>query len=117
MDDLVQFLRDRLDEDERIAKACAGNGQWNADDIEIYGKELAPEVRAHMATHDPARALAEVAAKKRILDFYDAAHSDAVRNAVGIDSQDGTISAATAAVRCLATVYADHPDYNEAWRP
>jgi hypothetical protein len=139
MKDLVQFLHDRLDEDESIAREAAHYeaGHWTtkdgypvsvadelpeaADTFErvVVFDEGSPseEQAAHIARHDPARVLAEVAAKKRILDLYDAAHSDAVRDAIGIDSQDGTISAITAALQYLATVYADHPDYNEAWRP
>lgn len=51
----MPWLRAQLDEDERIARACPGSGEWKARDIAFYGADLSPEVRAHMAEHGPAR--------------------------------------------------------------
>jgi hypothetical protein len=62
------------------------------------GKLPVPVVNYHQRT------LREVAAKRRILRRYrDAPASDA---ALLLDN-----------VRDLASVYADHPDYDQAWRP
>lgn len=70
MDELVRWLGVQLDEDERIARACSGNGEWEAEHIAIYGPNLGVEVRAHMAAHDPARVLREINAKRRIVAAY-----------------------------------------------
>ncbi|WP_330328153.1 DUF6221 family protein [Streptomyces pseudovenezuelae] len=139
MDDLVQFLRDRLDDDETIAREASHleHGHWTTEDgypvsvadelvkgADVFERVVAfdegspsEEQAAHIARHDPARVLVEVAAKKKILELYEAATSEAVLIAVGIDSQDGAISALTGVLQYLATAYADHPAYNEAWRP
>lgn len=66
--DLVQFLRDRLDEDEQTARACPGDGTWTTEAFEVYGPDLSDEVRAHTARHNPARVLREVEAKRLMLD-------------------------------------------------
>ncbi|MFC8491796.1 DUF6221 family protein [Streptomyces sp. NPDC057235] len=79
MDDLVQFLRARLDEDEQTARAphptfltweydaCV----WQIRDLG-NGNELANVLPRHaygehMARHDPARVLAEVDSKRQAL--------------------------------------------------
>lgn len=114
MDDLVQWLRAQLDEDERIARACPGNGEWSAEDIAVYGPDLSVEVRAHMAEHDPRRVLAEVDAKRRIIDLHKGvndycAECDLVRSNYPYHP--------CTTLRLLALPYADRPGYREEWRP
>jgi hypothetical protein len=64
----------------------------------------------HVRRHDPARVLADVEAKRRIV------------KALG-DYDDGYVwasgegSRAEDALLALASVYADHPDFREEWRP
>lgn len=121
MDELVQFLRARLDEDERIAKA-ATPGPWLVNDesfIEtIYARDghtavvaggrwggEAPvfesdEDATHIARHDPARVLAEVEAKRRLLLWAESAECG--MHLVPI-------------VDNLVGVYRDHPDFDPAW--
>lgn len=55
----------------------------------------------HIVRHDPARVVAEVAAKRAILDLHEELHEPALYEAV----------------RWLAAPYADQPGYEEAWRP
>ncbi|QIP87619.1 hypothetical protein GLX30_30365 [Streptomyces sp. Tu 2975] len=97
-DDLVAFLRARLDEDEAIARGTARPLNWHQgpgdDDPEWVSDEMVlmwpPEfhtpyeqdkhwrgltadpagLAAHIARHDPARVLVEVEAKRRILDEH-----------------------------------------------
>ncbi|MGW4422556.1 DUF6221 family protein [Streptosporangium sp. NPDC004631] len=85
MSDLIAFFRARLDEDERWALA-ASPGPWSenaesdevlavdgitvADGFALSGNQLRATV-AHIARHDPARVLAEVAAKRRLLEQYE----------------------------------------------
>lgn len=82
--DLVAFLRARLDDDERIAAAVdstpwrqgdAGSPEWDHhlvyvdQDVRVL-HDLTEEEAAHVARHDPARVLAEVAAKRVILGWH-----------------------------------------------
>ncbi|MYW33616.1 hypothetical protein GT040_31215 [Streptomyces sp. SID2119] len=67
---LVAFLRARLEDDERVARACAGDGAWAVEDLEFYAPDLSDEVRAHAALHDPARTLREVEAKRQLLTIH-----------------------------------------------
>lgn len=94
MDDLVQFLRARLDEDEQIAQAaadgladgtsapawhmeepCEGQRHWEVWGDEgagqrlVHGKGRRAE-SVHIARHDPARVLAEVDAKRQIIGMH-----------------------------------------------
>lgn len=79
-------------------------------------------IGGHMALHDPTRVLAEVDAKRRILD-------QVVDEATGLDMQvDGEFRVGSrddvaepylgdVLTRLLALPYADRPGYREEWRP
>jgi hypothetical protein len=142
---LTEFLAVRLDEAERGAKATARRygPAWSASGGSLYDEsnpsvhpgpfatgvwgDLDDEVAEHIVRHDPARALAEVEAKRQILDMCAeviAAHPDAddwpaararagVLRAVGGDH----MSLAEDVIAALALPYADHPDYQPEWRP
>lgn len=115
--DLIEFLRARLDEDERAALGAKGDtpGIWETKSdpatwIVLYdasGKLTMGQER-HIARHDPARVLREVEAHRRIVDEYEAS----VRR-VGV-CMSGSLRRV---VMALATVYDDHADYCEEWRP
>jgi hypothetical protein len=120
MNELVQFLRDRLDEDEALARE-APPGPWhvgNAVDptqpchVHTFpGARLVADglnwlVAEHIARQHPARVLAEVKAKRRRLDQLDSA------NRAGHDSYD----LASVLLPLEALPYADHPDYRAEWR-
>jgi hypothetical protein len=115
VDDLVEFLRDRLDEDEAAARA-ATPGPWKQSGIGEYGwgvsfsrpgagveAEDGDQGRAdaeHIARHDPARILAEVEAKRALLRGAE-------------EWEGGTLLYYILAP--LARVYCDHPDFDPAW--
>ncbi|MFD3654344.1 DUF6221 family protein [Streptomyces sp. NPDC058620] len=137
MDDLVQFLRDRLAEDEQVARAAMWDelsDVWTArppqaryeqyivadyldDGVVVVTPENADAdgVGRHIARHDPARVLREVEAKRQLLDTF-------LPDAAGADEQinDEWRAGSTLAVDLLcllALPYTDHPDYRPEWGP
>lgn len=69
----------------------------------------------------PARVLAECEAKRRIVALY-LGFWEIAKN-IGLDDPDAANVARNMyaglyeALRALAVVYADHPDYRDEWRP
>ncbi len=111
-DDLVAFLRARLDEDEQIARAADGNRAFDGTGTI---PDLISTVAIHVARHDPARVLAEVDAKRRLIDSY---LPEASKTDEQVNEEWGYGSAlADDLLRLLALPYADHPDYRDDWRP
>lgn len=108
---LIQFLRDRLNEDEQVARS-AGDG-WYSYDPEQQIAFVSPEDSRHIARHDPARILREVEAKRVLLADYERFVAERRRMMGGWDSYPKVSPVLTA----FAAVYADHPDCDEAWRP
>lgn len=119
MDDLVQWLRAQLDEDERIAKEAGGRrGQWRLarplDDAELGDASwLRPPYLKHVERHDPARVLAEIDAKRRIL--YLAVQLPKVT--ASTDMFDNNRDAWAEVLKQLAAPYAGRPGYKPEWRP
>jgi hypothetical protein len=132
VDDLVAFLRARLVEDEQAAQATeeragyqwtAGTGMQSArikgPGMTIYDEGGHGEKEAaHIVRWDPARVLAEVEAKRRILDEFKPR----------VDQMDATIEGewgmgnypsgeSDLLVKLLALPYTGHPGYREEWRP
>ncbi|MDX2565245.1 DUF6221 family protein [Streptomyces sp. TX20-6-3] len=146
--ELAKFVAARLDEDEQVAKRA---GMKRRDDETwTYSADAGSEVRAaslgvtgrivpvfgdHIARHDPARVLAEVDAKRRILASYTSAlaQKDLLRSQMRqvIDTDHDEFARLhkqetelfemgrklRPVVAALALPYAGHPDYDEAWRP
>lgn len=138
--DIMAFLRARYDEDERVARAATA-GPWRYDPAKHWrkpgtswfeeavfagpagadavcvagtGETDDPQSMAdaeHIARHHPIRVLAEVDAKRRLLDDLDRLLDNPA------DLPSGALPAMVQVVRLLALRYADHPDYRETWRP
>jgi hypothetical protein len=98
--DVVEFLRARLDEDEAAAKAWLPFGNPNA------------EQRQHVASHDPARVLADVESKRGVVAKCEAALRGQTR-----PGEELMKTLAVLVLEGLATAYADHSDFREEWRP
>ncbi|GGV45493.1 DUF6221 family protein [Streptomyces spectabilis] len=138
-DNPAQWLRDQLNEDERIAKRAAGrSSEWRLarplDDEEAGDASLLRPVELeHAERHDPARVLREIDAKRKVI----AAHATAAKRveelttlvarlrAEGQDDLMATMKQETAihqrdvlhGVLCLlALPYAGRPGYREEWR-
>jgi hypothetical protein len=112
LDELIAFVRRCLDEDERVAREAEGG--WTALGPD---PERTNSVGRHAARWDPVRVLAEVAAKRRILDDYDIVVS-AIRR---VDDVDGNrllyarLEARESDIRWLAQPYAGHEGWREEW--
>lgn len=121
MTNLLEFLRARLDDDEAIAHA-ARPGPWQFVEDAINGPRIGDEDALmvpeddlapcndsiptgdsrHIARHDPARVLRDVAAKRATLDVLFAA-----------DLLPTQWSIFAKVIEPMAAVYSDHPDYKD----
>ena len=106
---IIEFLKARIAEDEARAKSCANGGwdlTWRMEGTTVYplyqmtdgspneGNWIPEEHADFIVTNDPARILAECAVKRSLMELYE--------DEWELHSQ-------------LASVYSDHPDYQEAW--
>ncbi|MFG1847793.1 DUF6221 family protein [Micromonospora carbonacea] len=145
MNDLVNFLRAQLDDDEQVARAAISppwihhiapdpsgpdhtllmasrviSAGHAADDL------LWPADAEHIARHDPARVLAEVDAKRQLLDgIMNLKRPTYQRGSSIVNGRRGTHYPARpvgpdprdALLRLLALPYANRPGYRDEWRP
>lgn len=150
MHDLIAFLRARIDEDEAGARQAFAEHndaepQWSeiwSGAVQLGSHEDVllthdAAVSRHIARHDPARELADVNSKRRILELHTGAH-DCTEVYTGTYPDDWPQSAPWGSpggtwrhvidehfedtepcptLRLLALPYADHPDYRDEWRP
>lgn len=129
---LVEFLSARLTEEAAAARQCAEvfappwdlsdrghSAQVVADEptflvVAELDQDAAPAAGwlgdrlAHIARHDPARVLADVDARRRMIDLLTYS-STGRRSPVGRDQER--------ILRLMASVYAGHDDYLDEWRP
>jgi len=132
MDDLVAFLKARLDEDEAVAQETVADfgDHWTVDGERVRGSVEYVDVLdgpgmpyAHIARHDPARVLREVEAKRRLLALHaptgpggdDCVVCDYGADSCGCMGTNGGWPCAT--LELLALPYSGHPDYRPAWSP
>jgi uncharacterized protein DUF6221 len=135
--DLVEFLTARLDDDESAAEACRWRDWvpgsdlhppsvetaepqpgWHGERATVAGLQATVgkvereyEHAAHIARHDPARVLREVAAKRQLLaDALKMAEDAADTEFWGLQNNAARIA------QLLAAPYADHPDFQPEWR-
>ena len=140
---LTEFLLARIAEDEETARAADGPRWFHHDKVvtfEAFGPDsgwvdasspISVDTRAngwHIVRWSPARVLAECEAKRQIVEmalhliasFDDVDAEDAVRSGgrqLWPDVNRRERSHAWGRLATLATVYADHPDYDEEWKP
>jgi hypothetical protein len=132
-DDLVAFLRAREAEREQVARRAratrvhdsARKQHWHANghairDMDghlVTGRQARSAEAAHIARHDPAWVLADVEAKRRIIDRYKFVdnHGAAVDHVRALDMSTGARAALLDVVKMLALPYAQHPDYRQEW--
>lgn len=127
--ELVAFLTARLDEDGRFAKEAAEqqgtyfeiNGwAWWDDDFGGYHL-FDPHLRGVTDVGMPSRVLADVAAKRRIVERYAETEKRAdsrIRNGLSSEPDDEVAErlALEWCCRMLVQAHADHPDFDPSWR-
>ena len=115
---LTEFLLARIAEDEEVAQS-ATPGRWEQDSgwsitapppEDWCGPNVVVETKQRndaefIASHNPARVLAECAAKRKV-----------VANHLRYNPGQSGYGASRYAVACLAMTY-DHPDYQAEWMP
>lgn len=133
IDGIVEFLLERLAEDQDSAER-AQPGPWVAVSAPMPGEmqvrhqmpDGRPDATVAVATthglrcsggdarfiarHDPARVLAEVAAKQALLAAVDADKDP-------FDAMGAETAYESLVWEHLALAYASHPDYRPEWRP
>lgn len=150
MNGLVAFLRACLDEDEQTARAAtpgpwvSGSGNDHLVETVVYGQAVWPSGNlthacdteysgrripnaAHIARHDPARVVADVDAKRRVIDLHSPV---TLRGGAGAKYFDTTTVCRSCeppqfpehafpcpTLRLLALPYREHPDYQPEWAP
>jgi hypothetical protein len=122
--DLVAFIKARLAEDEAVADSgehwqrlhvLPGGTRMIAPEGSMTAVgSLEPVSALHVVRHDPARVLREVEAKRRIVEAYNEANEGKY---AGLTYEQGRLDSLELALRLLALPYADHPSYDESWRP
>jgi len=105
MSDLVEFLRARLGEEEEAARAAIAERVRVSRDGEEPDWRFAywPDLGAPAVVVGGERVLADVEAKRRIVERE-------------VNSLTPTTWRRELVLRDLASVYAQHPDYEESWR-
>lgn len=139
MADLIEFLRARLDEDERIARDAAResrNDQWSSSPYgdSVYADDtgrpilcgpydyLADELKTYITRWHPKRMRDEVEAKREILDLhmpqrpvYDEDAARLICRTCGVADGWHDTPAPCDTLKLLAQPYAVHPDYDPEW--
>lgn len=107
VDDLVTWLRDQLDEDERFARHME-NAVWPAE----WPDDAARQFSAYWT---PPRVLAEVDAKRRMVGRLaeTLASSSEYFTVESCDEPDAIL--AERMLRLLALPYGDRPGFNPQW--
>ncbi|WP_067480890.1 DUF6221 family protein [Actinomadura hibisca] len=117
--DPVEFLYERLAEEESLARA-AQSGEDFAAGVHRLVPDADAGLMAFLGRQDPARVLADIAARTEIIRLHTSGEGEALdsgRTTVGIgrcpicDEADHPCTT----VRLLASVYENHPDYRQEW--
>lgn len=131
MNDIIEHLSTRADEDEQAARYSGEPGQWavgecvSTDEPGLTEWEIveagSETVRArtlsnmranHIARHDPARVLREVAALRQVINDYRAADRACMRGDAG-SPEYATIRARRDAFKSVLRAYAEAA----GWKP
>ncbi|MFF0009561.1 DUF6221 family protein [Streptomyces tibetensis] len=95
------------------------SGVGDLPQFALYADEVPSAVGGHIIRHDPARVLAEVAAKRVLIANWRELiqRIDAEQDAEKRERLALTRHGMDQVAHQLAAVHANHPDYQESWRP
>jgi hypothetical protein len=113
MSEMITWLRQQLDDDERVARAAKAE-PWNFYSDGHYG--AVAEFLNRWDPTDPARVLAEVEAKRRILDEHAPDDADLERKYCTRCGDWPTVEWPCPTVRLLAQPYAGRDGWRDEWR-
>ncbi|MEU1410124.1 MULTISPECIES: DUF6221 family protein [unclassified Streptomyces] len=121
MDDLVQWLRAQLDEDERIARAADGELSAVFTRVASFDPEMAADER-HIMAHGPVRVLRDIDVQRQLLALHAPGETGYVDGTVCMVCEDADVADEgpfypCKTLRLLALRYADRSGYREEWRP
>ncbi|MBA0126297.1 hypothetical protein H0B56_12165 [Haloechinothrix sp. YIM 98757] len=111
MDELAEFLRTQIDEDERVARAA----RPDYFTPEVLGQFSALGDARHVMRHDRARVLRDIEGRRAVLREYERAAESFRRYPDQEHAQ--LLWGLTVAARAVAYSYAGQPGYREEWRP
>jgi Family of unknown function (DUF6221) len=128
---ITEFIAARLDEDEAAANAGARRVgmPWRAepqpgtpgglvtDDLGLVGTTGGLYAAEHIARHDPARVLREVAAKRVVMDWWQRSDPEPGRAPSPTYENWRKSLPGYRLVLAVAAVYSGHPDYRAEWKP
>lgn len=120
MKELVEFLRARLKDDKQVARKNTGDHGLGPGGFPDYRTYDGPDIDAadeFIFHFKPARMLAEVEAKRRIVDLHGLDHECSTYDHHGEIDNCSWVTGCCSTLQLLAVPYADHPDYNPAWAP
>lgn len=124
IDELVAFLRARLKEDERTARAVMWDGSGNTptwdtpfsstvevgtDCFDTYDRTVAN----HIVEWDPARVLREVDAGRQAIAHYERVAAHRWKHL----DYELAVGAVEVQLKIRALPHAGHPDYRQEWKP
>ena len=131
----TDFILARVAEDEEAARAAYASPWWAKDDGHVWTGDDDPDegptvyvnggiyanqrrTAAHIARHDPDRVLADCRTKRRVVTrhqlrkfFHPGPNSPSLTC-----SWCSHVPWPCIDLRDYASIWADHPDYDEAWR-
>lgn len=119
---ITEFLEARITEDEAVARDIAGCESRDPEGQGYSGTvmEMEGSARYGVIAVDPARLLAECAAKRAIIEMHRRT-MDTYGDALGdtctmcADSGPDAQPFPCDTLKALAAVYKDHPDYQPEW--
>jgi hypothetical protein len=119
-DDLLVWLREQLDEDERVAREAPSvldGGEWPFW-IDVDDQEHATATARYRDHFAPARVLLDIAAKRRIVDgCEETLPAEDAWDAVLDGGSGEEFVLARFTLRMLALPYACRPGYRQEWAP
>ena len=118
---IVDFIEQRLAEDEAVANAAAEveGAQWRPDGYfnepdkvdgdrdTAVGYDMSSAASTHIARHDPARVLRQVKALRSIVEMQAAMSSMWIPNTGYLMAEPN--------LQFIASIWSDHPDYRQEW--